>query len=134
MNEQQSDPNSLSLQDVGYAQHQEIQHLRAELANMQAKLAEREKQFTEKERRPVGASDDPRHPAVKPCERLSDACGMEACQGFRCLPPAPPRYWLRGARAHGKHLLVIFKIALQRFNHQLLLSDDFIATVDLPLL
>ena len=47
MNEQQSDPNSLSLQDVGYAQHQEIQHLRAELANMQAKLAEREKQFTD---------------------------------------------------------------------------------------
>ena len=48
-----------------------------------------------KERRPVGASDDPRHPAVKPCERLSERAEWRRARAAFCLPPAPPRYWLR---------------------------------------
>lgn len=44
-----------------------------------------------KERRPVGASDDPRHPAVKPCERLSERAEWRRARAFWCLPPAPPR-------------------------------------------
>ena len=43
----------------------------------------------------MGASDDPRHPAVKPCERLSERAEWRRARAAFCLPPAPPRYWLR---------------------------------------
>ena len=69
-----------------------------------------------KERHPRGVSDDPRPRMEKACERLSEPPEPERARAFWCLPPAPlPRTSLRGARAHGKHLLVILKIALQLF-------------------
>ena len=43
-----------------------------------------------KERRPRGASDDPRHPAVKPCERLSERAEWRRARAAFCLPPDPP--------------------------------------------
>ena len=52
-----------------------------------------------KERRPVGASDDPRHPAVKPCERLSERAEWRrarASGAFR--PPRCPVFRYAGWR------------------------------------
>jgi hypothetical protein len=43
-----------------------------------------------RKRAPDGAADDPRHPAAQPCGAMSDAGGVEACQGFLCFPPVPP--------------------------------------------
>ena len=54
-----------------------------------------------KERRPSGASDDPRHPAVKPCERLSERAEWRRARAALCLPPAPtPRVSLPEGLGH----------------------------------
>jgi hypothetical protein len=37
----------------------------------------------------------PPAPGSEALRAIERAGGMEACQGFRCLPPAPPRYWPR---------------------------------------